>query len=204
MPLYHGAGHGLCVVPSIHAGCTIVLGKKFSHSKFWPEIRASDANVMQYVGELCRYLINAPPSSLDKSHKIKMAFGNGMRPDVWEAFRERFGIPIINELYAATDGMGSMFNENHGEFSRNAIGLRGIIWHALVGKKEVQVKMDIDTEQILRDKNGFAIKCKSGEPGEVIHMVDSEPPNAQFAGYYGNPEAGEKRFIRNVFKKGDM
>ena len=159
---------------------------------------------MQYVGELCRYLLNAPPSPLDKSHKVRMVFGNGMRPDVWETFRDRFGIPIINELYAATDGMGSMFNENHGDFSRNAIGVRGLIWYALLGRKEVRVKMDVDTEQIVRDENGFAITCRDGEPGEVVHKIDPRAPIPQFAGYYDNEEAGEKRMIKNLFKAGDM
>ena len=118
---------------------------------------------MQYVGELCRYLLNAPESPLDKQNNVQMAWGNGMRPDVWETFRQRFGIPIINELYAATDGMGSMYNENHGEFSRGALARRGLIWHLINGKREVRVKMDVDTEEMMRDKDGFAIKCRPGE-----------------------------------------
>jgi acyl-CoA synthetase (AMP-forming)/AMP-acid ligase II len=79
MPLYHGAAHGLCVVSCIQAGCTVVLGRKFSHKNFWPEVRASKANILQYVGELCRYLLNAPPSPLDKVNNVQMAWGNGMR-----------------------------------------------------------------------------------------------------------------------------
>jgi hypothetical protein len=141
---------------------------------------------------------------LDKQNDVKMAWGNGMRPDVWELFRERFGIPIINELYAATDGMGTMYNENHSEFSRNATAVRGLVWHALNGRNEIRVKIDVDTEEIQRDESGFAIKCGVGEPGEVIHKLDPKDPDANFAGYYGNPEAGEKRKIRDVFKSGDL
>jgi len=106
MPLYHGAAHALACTPVIHAGSTLILSRKFSHQRFWPEVRRSKANIIQYVGELCRYLLNAPPSPLDKQHCVQVAWGNGMRPDVWEAFRKRFGIPVIHELYAATDGMG--------------------------------------------------------------------------------------------------
>ena len=204
LPLYHGAGHGLCITPSIHAGSTVVLSRKFSHKTFWPEVSASDANIVQYVGELCRYLVNAPPHPLERKHKVQMAWGNGMRPDVWEVFRQRFNIPVINELYAATDGLGSSFNYNQGEFGRNAIGLRGVIWHLRNSKNEVRVKMDVDTEEILRDKNGFAMKVDVNEPGEVLHKVDQEMMTASFAGYYNNQNASDKRWIRDVFKKGDL
>ena len=204
MPLYHGAAHGLCITPSIFAGSTVCLGRKFSHKTFWPEVRASKANILQYVGELCRYLVNAPPSPLDKQHNVQMAWGNGMRPDVWEVFRQRFGIPVINELYAATDGMGASFNYNVGEFGKNAIAKRGLIWHLRNKGHEVRVKMDVATEDIMRDKNGFAMECDVDEPGEVLHKMDPAAPRAMFAGYYKNEAASNKRFISDVFKKGDL
>lgn len=204
MPMYHGAAHGLLITPSITAGNTIVLGRKFSHSRFWPEVRASRANIIQYVGELCRYLINASPSPLDKEHNVQVAWGNGMRPDVWEKFRDRFGIPIINELYAATDGLGSCFNENAGDFTKFAIGKKGLIYRLLRGPYEVLVKIDPDTEEILRDENGFAVKCAINEPGEVLHQIDPLNPDAAFHGYFKNKQAGDKRKIKDVFKKGDL
>ena len=204
MPLYHGAAHGLCVTPSIHAGSTVILSRKFSHKTFWPEVSASNATIIQYVGELCRYLVNAPIHPLERAHKVSMAWGNGMRPDVWEVFRERFNIPIINELYAATDGMGGSFNHNRGPFGANAIGRRGLLWNWNNADKEVRVKIDVVTEDILRDKNGFAIPCKLGEPGEVLHKLDPALPDASFQGYFRNKSAGDKRKIANVFKKGDL
>ncbi|OCT48112.1 Fatty acid transporter protein [Cladophialophora carrionii] len=204
LPLYHGAAHGLCVTPSIFAGSAVVLSRKFSHKTLWPEVRASQADILQYVGELCRYLINAPPSPLDKQHHVKMAWGNGMRPDVWETFRQRFGIETINELYAATDGMGATFNANRGDFGRNAVGVRGLYWHWANGANEKRVRIDIDTEEILRDDQGFAIECKTGEPGEVVHRMDPATVDTVFAGYYKNKGAGQKRFIRDLFRKGDL
>jgi acyl-CoA synthetase (AMP-forming)/AMP-acid ligase II len=204
MPLYHGAAHGLAVTPIINAGSTLVLSRKFSHSKFWPEVRKSKANIIQYVGELCRYLVNAPPHPLDKDNNVEMAWGNGMRPDVWQRFRDRFGIETINELYAATDGLGTSFIASKNDFTRNAVGKRGLIWKLLKGKTEVPVKIDVDTEDILRDENGFAIKCAPNEPGEIIHKLDPAAPDSQFHGYWKNRQAGEKRKIKDVFKKGDL
>jgi acyl-CoA synthetase (AMP-forming)/AMP-acid ligase II len=203
MPLYHGAAHGLCTTPCVHAGATIVLGRKFSHKTFWPEVAASDANIIQYVGELCRYLLNGPANPYERKHKVQMAWGNGMRPDVWEPFRERFNIPIINELYAATDGLGATFNRNAGPFTAHTIGLRGLIWNWRYSNEEVRVKMDVDTEDIMRDKNGFAVRCGVNEPGQVLHRLSPETlPSSP--GYFNNDGATEDRRIYDVFEKGDM
>ncbi|KAF1840754.1 long-chain fatty acid transporter-like protein [Cucurbitaria berberidis CBS 394.84] len=203
MPLYHGAAHGLCAVPTIYAGSTIVLGRKFSHKTFWPEVATSGATHIQYVGELCRYLLNGPKNPYEQKHKVKMAWGNGMRPDVWEPFRERFNIPVINELYAATDGLGATFNRNAGPFTAHTVGLRGLLWNWKFSEQEVRVKMDVDTEDIMRDENGFAIKCGANEPGQVLHRLTPETlPGAP--GYYKNEGATQNRRITDVFKKGDM
>lgn len=205
MPLYHGAAHGLGVSPIINAGCTLVLGRKFSHRRFWPEVRESKATIIQYVGELCRYLVNAPPSPLDKQHNVYMAWGNGMRPDVWKVFRERFGIRVINELYAATDGMGSALNRNEGPFTEFAITRRGALWNFLAGKNEIRVRVDPDTEDILRDANGWAVPVDVNEPGEVIHRIpDVNAPTANWNGYLKNTAAENKRYLRDAFQKGDM
>ncbi|KAI4641690.1 long-chain fatty acid transporter fat1 [Alternaria ventricosa] len=203
MPLYHGAAHGLCVTPIVHSGGTVVLSRRFSHKTFWPEVAASDADIIQYVGELCRYLLNGPPNTHERRHKVQMAWGNGMRPDVWEPFRERFNIPIINELYAATDGLGATFNRNAGPFTANSIGLRGLIWNWRFSDQEVRVKMDVDTEEIMRDANGFAIRCGVNEPGQVLHRLTPETV-ATSPGYYNNEGATENRRIRDVFEKGDI
>jgi acyl-CoA synthetase (AMP-forming)/AMP-acid ligase II len=204
LPLYHGAAHGLCITPTLYAGSTVVLSRKFSHKTFWPEIRKSKPDILQYVGELCRYLVNAPPSPLDKQHSLKMAWGNGMRPDVWEVFRQRFGVEIINELYAATDGMGASFNANRGDFGKGAIGVRGWYWNWVNGDTQKRVKIDVVTEELQRDKNGFAKECKAGEPGETLHKLDPATADTVFAGYFNNKGAGEKRKIRDVFRRGDL
>ncbi|KAF2189819.1 long-chain fatty acid transporter-like protein [Zopfia rhizophila CBS 207.26] len=175
MPLYHGAAH----------------------------VAKNRATIIQYVGELCRYLLSGPKNEFERKHVVKMAWGNGMRPDVWEPFRERFGIPIINELYAATDGLGATFNRNEGPFTANAIGLRGSIWNWRYSDKEIRVKMDVDTEDIMRDENGFAIRCGVNEPGQVLHRLDPEML-AGVPGYFNNDQATVNRRITDVFEKGDM
>lgn len=160
---------------------------------------------MQYVGELPRYLLNAPPSPLDKSHNITMAWGNGMRPDVWEPFRQRFNIPCIHELYASSDGIASSFNKNYGPFGRNAIAVRGLLWDLMNSANEKHIKIDPDTQDVIRDsRTGFCVPCQKGEVGELITRVDPANPNERFPGYFKNQTASDKRYIRNVLEKGDM
>ena len=204
LPLYHGAGQGLCTTPTIFAGSSMRLSRKFSHKTFWPEVYESKANRLQYVGELCRYLVNAPEHPLERKHNLQEAWGNGMRPDVWEVFRQRFNIPLIHELYAATDGMGATFNNNFGEFSRNAIGVRGLLWHRWNGGNEIRAKIDPDSEEIVRGDDGYVIRAKINEPGEVLHKVDTSVKSAAFKGYFKNEQASEKRWMENVFARNDL
>jgi acyl-CoA synthetase (AMP-forming)/AMP-acid ligase II len=204
LPLYHVSAHSLCTIPSIYARSTVVLGRKFSHQTFWPEVRASKVDIVQYVGELARFLLNAPPSPLDKHHNVRMVWGNGIRPDVWETFRERFGITTINELYGATDGHSITVNENRGGFGRNAIAVRGALWRILNGAGEKRILINVDTEDIIRNSDGFAVQCKIGEAGELIHKVDPKTEEIAFARYYKNKAADEKKKLRDVFEKGDL
>ncbi|CAJ2504205.1 Uu.00g115990.m01.CDS01 [Anthostomella pinea] len=204
LPLYHATAHSLCTLSCIGIGATVVLSRKFSHRTFWPEIHASRATIVQYVGELCRYLVNAPPNPLDRGHAVRMAWGNGMRPDVWDRFRERFGIEIINELYGASDGMGFSTNPNRGDYSRNAIAVRGPLWHLLNGGGERRIRIDPDSQEVLRGPDGLAIEARTGEAGEMVNWMDPNTPEQGPPRYFGNEGAMVKRRIRDVFRKGDL
>ncbi|KAI1190722.1 fatty-acyl-CoA synthase [Nemania serpens] len=203
LPLYHATGLWLCAMPCLFAGATVALGRKFSHSSFWKEVHQSGATHIQYVGELCRYLVNAPPSALDRGHDVHMAWGNGMRSDVWERFRERFGIECISEFYGASDGMGMMSNQNKGDFSRDAIALRGPLWH-LLNRHERRILIDPDTQEVVRGKGGWAIEAKAGEAGEIIFRMNAADPDRGTPKYFNNKSATEKRRISDVFSKGDL
>lgn len=113
MPMYHGTG-GMVVVSCLTSGITLCVGKKFSGSQFWSDIRDSEATVFVYVGEAVRYLMAAPPSPLDRQHSVRVMFGNGLRPDVWEKFRRRFGVETVSEFFNSTEGVFSLLNVNRG------------------------------------------------------------------------------------------
>lgn len=202
MPLYHATAACLGMGSSLIIGCTFVLGHKFSHATFWPDVRQSDATVIQYVGEVCRFLVGAQPSAGDKDHKVRMAYGNGMRPDVWERFRSRFGIQEICEFYTSTEGVSGSFNTNSNSFGAGAIGRAGPIARAIANNAAI-IKVDMDTEELVRDANGICVECPRCEPGELLYLV--EPNNAEraFVGYFGNNKATNSKLIRDVKKKGD-
>ena len=102
MPLYHSSalvlGAGLAIV----SRATFILGHKFSRQSTWKEVCDSQATCFQYIGELCRYLLSAPSLADEKVHNVRLAYGNGLRPDVWNKFRDRFGVRDIAEFYAST------------------------------------------------------------------------------------------------------
>ena len=110
LPMYHSVGGVQAPGAVLVGGGSVVIRDKFSASQFWADIERWDCTLFQYIGELCRYLLHTEPSAKDTAHRIRMACGNGLRPEIWRAFQDRFQIPKIFEFYAATEGAVSLFN----------------------------------------------------------------------------------------------
>ncbi|KAF2719158.1 acetyl-CoA synthetase-like protein [Polychaeton citri CBS 116435] len=204
MPLYHSSASVLGVGSVIGAGCTLVLAPKFSPHTFMRYASETDATVVQYIGEMCRYLLSAPVSSADKNHRIRAAFGNGLRPDVWQTFKDRFNIATILEFYGATEGPGASVNLSHNAFSRGAIGKSGKLLHLLMSRTQALVRHDVESDAPLRDPmTNFCSRASPNEPGELIHQLDPEAFGEKFQGYHGNEKATSSKILRDVFKQGD-
>jgi len=109
MPFYHGTGWTVTVM-ALTSGMCLCVGRKFSANTFWKDVRDSKATGFVYVGETARYLLAQPPSKDDKNHAVKFMFGNGLRPDVWEKFQERFGVEMVSEFFNSTEGVLAMAN----------------------------------------------------------------------------------------------
>ncbi|KAL2069182.1 hypothetical protein VTL71DRAFT_15520 [Oculimacula yallundae] len=201
MPMYHGTG-GVQAVTMLMTGTTVCIGKKFSTSKFWSEVHDSRATWITYVGETARYLLAAPPSPLDKDHNVRCMYGNGLRPDVWFKFRERFAVPEVVEFFSSSEGVFGLLNYCRGDYLATAVGTHGAILRYLSRNTIAPVLVDQASGDIIRDpKTGFAYRQPYTKGGEIITQV-ADP--RQFAGYYNNPSATQKKFERNVFKKGDI
>lgn len=197
LPLYHSAGGMLGTSTVWYAGASMLIRRKFSTKSFFEDCAKYGATIVQYIGELCRYLLQSPNGPYDRAHKVRMALGNGLRPDVWGPFQERFNIPQIGEFYAATEGNVGFFNTLN---KKGAVGyMVPLISRLYPGRL---VKFDTVTEMPIRDKNGFCIPCKAGEVGEMIGYIDESDPLKQFSGYT-DKKATDKKVLCDVFQKGD-
>lgn len=187
---------------NIVTGVSIALGKRFSVANFWKEARESDSTWIVYVGETARYLLAAPPHPLDKQHKVRSMIGNGLRPDVWDRFRERFGITKIVEFFNSTEGMFTTINFCQGEYLKNAVGHHGLLLRLALRNAGVPVEFDEETQSIVRDPvTGFGKRKSHEEGGEIVVKIPNE---AAFQGYWDSHEATSKKLERNLFKKGDI
>ncbi len=196
LPLYHSAGGVAAPGVALSAGATIVLRRKFSASRFWDDCVKYDVTVFQYIGELCRYLLNAPHNENERRHKVRAITGNGLRPEIWETFQERFGISRIVEFYGSTEGNVTLFNYDGmpGAVGRVPGYARSLIPVELV-------RFDLDREEPERGEDGFCIRCEDGETGEALGPI-GDTARSRFEGYSAQA-ATDKKILRNVFENGD-
>lgn len=201
LPLFHGTAFfsGLCY--SGGNASTFCLRRKFSASQFWKDVHESRATRILYIGELCRYLLASKPSPYDRNHTCIVAVGNGLRGEIWEPFRQRFGVPEIREFYRSTEGVARFDNFGVGTFGAGKIGFRGPI-RRFFEDEILIVKYDPDTEMPYRDpQTGLCVQAGLGEEGEAIGRVKNR---GLLIEYLHNEEATEKKLLRDVFEKGDL
>jgi fatty-acyl-CoA synthase len=207
LPLYHSAAN-IGVLHAMTAGSTYVIRTKFSASKHWEDCAKYGCVGMQYIGELCRYLITQSDMASAKTHKLRVAFGNGLRPEIWNQFQRTCNIPEILEFYAATEGAGVLTNYCKNYEGQGAVGWQGPLTKLMF--PATIVKFDVEKELPLRDpKTGFCLECDFNEPGELINPIRELAKTADgssasnFEGYT-NKEATDKKTLKDVFKKGDL
>lgn len=188
LPLYHNNALTVSWGAALGAGCTLALGRKFSASKFWDEIRRYRATGFCYIGEICRYLLNRPPQAEDRDHQVRVICGNGLRPEIWEEFQQRFGIDRIAEFYGASES--------------NAAFVNGLGLSKTAGFCPLPfaiVEFDADAEVPVRGDNGYMSKVGKGGVGLLITEVSDKSP---FDGYT-DEKASQKKLFRDVFAEGD-
>ncbi|WP_434625307.1 long-chain-acyl-CoA synthetase [Pseudomonas sp. Z1-29] len=188
LPLYHATGLCVCWGAAVCGASGFAIRRKFSASQFWSDVRRYRATTLGYVGELCRYLIEQPASADDRRHEVRKMIGNGLRPGAWLAFKTRFGIGHICELYAASDG-------NIG--FTNILNFDNTVGFSLMGWELVQY--DHDSGAPLRNLQGRMQKVPKGEPGLLLARIDDKAP----LDGYTDPAKTEKTVCRDVFVPGD-
>ncbi len=200
LPMYHSVGGVVAVGGVLLNGGSVFVRERFSASAFWDEVVAYDCTLFQYIGELCRFLLNNAPHPLERAHALRLACGNGLREEVWTAFQARFAIPRVLEFYAATEGSFSLYNV---EGRPGAIGrVPSFLAHRFPA---AIVRYDARTGAPVRDAEGRCIRCAPDEPGEAIgRLATREEQGAanRFEGYTSEAESARK-VLRDVFAPGD-
>uniref|UniRef100_A0A8C2PDZ5 long-chain-fatty-acid--CoA ligase n=1 Tax=Capra hircus TaxID=9925 RepID=A0A8C2PDZ5_CAPHI len=186
----------LFIYTSGTTGVTCVLAPKFSASGFWDDCRQHGVTVIQYVGEILRYLCNTPQRPEDWTHKVRLAIGSGLRAEVWETFQRRFGPIRIWEMYGSTEGNVGFINYpgRCGAQGKTSCFLRMLSPFELV-------QYSLETEEPLRDSQGLCIPARPGEAGLLLTQVLRHQP---FLGYRGPRELSEKKLVKNVRRPNDL
>jgi fatty-acyl-CoA synthase len=199
LPMYHSVGGVLATGAVLVGGGSVAIRDRFSARDFWNDVVGFDCTLFQYIGELCRYLLQTQPSHRETEHRIRLCCGNGLRPEVWEAFKARFRIPRIFEFYASTEGNVSLFNAEGrpGAIGRNPPYLANRSSFALV-------KFDLEKEAPLRDAQGRCLRCAADEAGEAIGRIGAGRADigSRFEGYT-SAQASSEKILRDVFEPGD-
>lgn len=199
LPMYHTSGGVVAIGATLVGGGTVFIRERFSAREFWDDMVRRRCTLFMYIGELCRYLVNSPPHPNERAHRLRLCCGNGLRPDIWEDFKQRFAIPQILEFYAATEGNVALFNF---EGKPGAIGR--VPWYLKKTFPTTLVRFDIDKETPIRNAQGFCEEAAPGEIGEAIGRIFSDPsrPAGRFEGY-AHATQTESKILRDVFERDD-
>jgi fatty-acyl-CoA synthase len=192
LPLFHSNGSLIALGSALVNGAALAISRRFSASQYWEEAKASGATAFIYIGEVLRYLVNQPLSPAERQHSVQRILGNGLRPDIWKEVRERFGIPVIREFYASTEGNAVTINMDNTDGSVGTAVLKFADNLSLV-------RYDVEADAYVRDANGFCMRCKPGEVGELMGQIKVTTP---FHGYTEQKDT-QKKILNDVFKKGD-
>ncbi|MEO0899480.1 MAG: long-chain-acyl-CoA synthetase [Bacteroidota bacterium] len=189
LPFFHTNALIVSWPSALAAGASVVMRRKFSTTNFWKDVKKYRVTAFVYIGEICRYLLNAPEVPEEKNNSVKMMVGNGLRPDIWQEFKERFQVDRIFELYGGADGNVAFTNTLNIDYcvgwSPNDFAI---------------VEYDLEENEPVRDSNGRFKRVKKGDSGLLISAINDKTP---FDGYV-NKEKTQAKTFSDVFEDGDL
>jgi crotonobetaine/carnitine-CoA ligase len=186
LPLFHMNHLAITATAAILTANTLVLTERFSPTRWWPEVSASGATVIHYLGVVAPMLLNQPESPADRQHQVRFGIGAGIEPQLHAAFEQRFGFPMI-EVWGMTE-TGRIFADSREPRS-------------------------IDTRAFGRPFAGFEARVVDAEDREVPRGTEGEllvrhseaaPRRGFFSGYLKNEAATEEAWRGGWFHTGDV
>ncbi|GLZ09266.1 ATP-dependent acyl-CoA ligase [Actinomadura sp. NBRC 104412] len=169
-PLFHVDAATLTVVAALSAGATAALGRRFSASRFWDEVRAFDASVFNFMGATLTILWKREPTPADRDHRVRLAWGVPM-PDWRDAWERRFGFPLF-QVYGLTDAGVPVYDPIDGTRRTGTCG-------RVIDPYEVRIA----------PLAPGASDGPSPEPGVGEILVRGREPGLTMTRYHGMPEA---------------
>ena len=195
LPMHHSVGGIGALLAPLTAGASVVVGEKFSRASFWRSVAHYDCTLVQYIGDLCRYLLSAEPVEGDRAHRVRLAIGNGLPGSIWREFQDRFALPQILEFYASTEGNIALANVE------GRPGSIGRLPRTHGAPAMALARFDAETQAPARGPDGRCIPCLPGEPGEALGRM--APDSSARIDGYTDAAASEGKIVRGAFKPGD-
>ena len=189
MPLFHSNALMVGWAPSIVYGAAVGLARKFSASRWLPDVRRYGSTYFNYTGKPLAYLLSTPEHADDADNPLRVAFGNEGSPEVVEAFSRRFGVDVI-DAYGATEGGVAVDRD-----AEERAGALGKVAPAVKvvdddGNEKPRARFDVDGRLV------NAEECV----GEIVNTAGAGP----FEGYYNNPDANEQTLRFGWYWTGDL
>jgi crotonobetaine/carnitine-CoA ligase len=165
LPLFHTNALNAFLQALVH-GATLVVGPRFSASRFFDDLAAGDADVTYLLGAMVSMLCSRPPSSAERRHHARVALAPATPAELWQTCRDRFGISIV-EAHGMTE-------TNLAIGPRDGLQVPGAMGRVMPGF-HARVVDENDVEVI------------DGTPGELVLRADE--PFAFATGYWQMPDA---------------
>jgi carnitine-CoA ligase len=185
LPLYNSAAWVGVIYRALHAGATVALDPAFSVHAFWDRVRRFGATQAFTLGSMHLFLWQAPARPDDADNPLRSLGATPMPDAIMDAFKERFGIEIIQQGYGQSEVMGLVTRIDDGgrDWKPNSAGV------ALEG---VEIKLLDDDDR----------EVPVGEVGEFC--VRPLEPFILFNGYFHQPEATLEAFRNLWYHTGDL
>jgi fatty-acyl-CoA synthase len=189
MPLFHSNALMVGWMPSLVAGASIGLARRFSASRWLADVRHYGATWFNYTGKPLSYLVATPARPDDADNPLRVAYGNEGAPTVVDAFSQRFAVRVIDAFGATEGGVGV---QRTGPPRAGSVGRAGPGLRVVDEQGAARPPARFDRQGRLEN----AEECV----GEIVNTAGAGP----FEGYYNNPEANARATRNGWYWSGDL
>jgi acyl-CoA synthetase (AMP-forming)/AMP-acid ligase II len=186
LPLFHMNCLGITGTRVILTASCLILPERFSPRRWWPDVAATGATAIHYLGVMPPLLLNQAPCPEEREHQVRFGLGAGVEPGLHEAFEKRFGFPLV-EVWGMTE-TGRIYadRDEPRQIHTRAFGRPH-------GGFEARVVDDADRE-VPRGTDGELLVRWGGSEG---------PRHGFFSGYLKDAKATDEAWRGGWFHTGD-